>query len=193
MLRVRTKKGGQEMAVDPSKLKRLGRRGLGAPPTDGSPGMEESATDATPPGPGTQPAVVYSRPEQHEGTRALADEQKIPVPPIAATLQDQEPSPAPSNLAGLDLGAAGQPEFKPQVAAPAPGRVPTAASSDGAATAAPLRRRVPPRQEEPRIPFTTRIAVSTKERLEDACYHLRTKHQAFIDEAIQIHLRKHGF
>jgi hypothetical protein len=57
----------------------------------------------------------------------------------------------------------------------------------------PRRQRVPPPETEPRIPFTTRIAASTKERLEDACYHLRVKHQAFIDEAIRIHLERHGF
>ena len=33
------------MAVDPSKLKKFGRRGLGLPPTDGSPGIEESTAN----------------------------------------------------------------------------------------------------------------------------------------------------
>ena len=53
--------------------------------------------------------------------------------------------------------------------------------------------RVPPPDAEPRIPFTTRITRSTKERLEDACYHLRRRHQDFINEAIAAHLEKHGF
>lgn len=56
-----------------------------------------------------------------------------------------------------------------------------------------VRRRVPPPETEPRIPFTTRVALSTKERLEDACYHLRVKHQVFIDEAIRLHLKRNGF
>lgn len=70
---------------------------------------------------------------------------------------------------------------------------PEALSREREDTAPAQRRRVPPLNAEPRVPFTTRIAVSTKERLEDACYHLRMKHQAFIDEAIKIHLEKHGF
>ena len=62
------------------------------------------------------------------------------------------------------------------------------------ATAAVARRpRLPPPAAEPRIPFTTRVAASTKERLEEACYHLRVKHQAFIDEAIRLHLERHGY
>jgi hypothetical protein len=50
-----------------------------------------------------------------------------------------------------------------------------------------------PLQVEQRVPFTTRVTVSTKDRLENACFHLRRKHQDFINEAIQEHLRKHGF
>jgi hypothetical protein len=55
------------------------------------------------------------------------------------------------------------------------------------------RQRVPPSEAEPRIPFTTRVTLSTKERLEDACYHLRRRHQEFINEAIVAYLEKHGF
>ena len=67
------------------------------------------------------------------------------------------------------------------------------AEEDGAIAAAQVKRRAPAAREEPRIPFTTRVTISTKERLEEACYHLRTKHQAFIDEAIRVHLEKNGF
>jgi hypothetical protein len=56
----------------------------------------------------------------------------------------------------------------------------------------PTRARVP-LQVEQRVPFTTRVTVSTKDRLENACFHLRRKHQDFINEAIQEHLKKHGF
>lgn len=59
--------------------------------------------------------------------------------------------------------------------------------------AATRHQRVPPPAVEPRVPFTTRITWSTKERLEEACHVLRRKQQDFIDEAIQIHLNKYGF
>ncbi len=63
----------------------------------------------------------------------------------------------------------------------------------GREVAAARHQRVPPPDAEPRMPFTTRVTLSTKERLEDACYHLRRKHQDFINEAILAHLTKHGF
>lgn len=56
-----------------------------------------------------------------------------------------------------------------------------------------LRRRAPAPDVEPRVPFTSRITVTTKERLEEACYNLRVKHQQFVDEAIRIHLTETAF
>jgi hypothetical protein len=56
-----------------------------------------------------------------------------------------------------------------------------------------VHERVPLNLDEQRVPFTTRVTVSTKDRLENACFHLRRKHQDFINEAIQEYLSKHGF
>jgi len=114
------------MVVDPSRLR---RRGLGSPPTDGNPTLEEETTL-------DQGAAAGGREEPDEGQKDAA----------------------------------------PQAAA---------------ATA--RMQRAPRAEIEPRVPFTTRIAVSTKERLEAACFLRRMKHQDFIDEALRIHLKKNGF
>lgn len=108
--------------VDLSKLR---RRSLGAPPTDGSPGIED------------------------QGKQAIEE----------------------------------MTEQSTVVAVPS-------RSDEGARS---LRRRAPAPDVEPRVPFTSRITVTTKERLEEACYNLRMKHQQFVDEAIRIHLERNGF
>jgi hypothetical protein len=72
-------------------------------------------------------------------------------------------------------------------------RAPTTGQGRGEQTAARGRQRVPLPEAEARIPFTTRVSISTKERLEDACHYLRVKHQDFINQAIVAHLKKHGF
>lgn len=143
------------MPVDASGLKKLGRRSLGAPPTDGNPGIEGDIAEPTSSGPAN-------------ATRGINGAGEGPSPSAAKTDHDDAPSAPP----------------EPQVAA---------ATRESQTPQAQRRHRVPPPVEEPRIPFTTRVAASTKERLEEACYHLRVKHQVFIDEAIRAHLKKHGF
>jgi hypothetical protein len=178
------------MAVDASKLKR--RRSLGAPPTEGAPGIEEGAPQtekplAARPTPGMQRFAETSE-RQPAGIPEPAAERSQPgVPAPVAEIASAEPDRAGGR------GRAIEPE--PQ-AEPVPVRrgAAAAARGRGGGAATPVRRqRVPAPEAEPRVPFTTRIAASTKERLEDACYHLRMKHQAFIDEAIRIHLEKQGF
>jgi hypothetical protein len=142
------------VAVDPTKLKKPGRRGLGLPPKDGSPGIEESS------------AKVPSDLEPSRSWLHTAESQK-PAGPGA------EPEPEPGEhpvipRAATRVRAAGEQHFE-------------------------RGHRIPAPHTEPRIPFTTRITASTKERLEDACYHLRRRHQDFINEAIVAHLEKHGF
>jgi hypothetical protein len=118
------------VAIDVSKLKGR-RRGLGAPPADGSPGIEAEATDLN------EEATVGGAVQAERRTRADS-----------------------GGAVGLTY---------------------------------PTRQRVPPVESEPRMPFTTRVTLSTKERLEDACHFLRVKHQDFINQAIVAHLEKHGF
>jgi hypothetical protein len=55
------------------------------------------------------------------------------------------------------------------------------------------RQRVPPAPVEPLVPFTSRVRVSTKDRLEAACFHLRQRHQEFVDAALVAYLEQHGF
>ncbi len=200
------------MAVDPSKLKRFGRRGLGSPPTDGSPGIEGSA--ATTSGNTSAEAARHPIPpfRQADVERSGADVQqampptkppaRIPAEPTpSAAAATWDPVPASTEAAALVSNGAGEGtsegdlKFEEELGiSPGPRRLHTTAGRGSARQVeAQPRQRVPPPEAEPRIPFTTRIAASTKERLEDACYHLRTKHQAFIDEAIRIHLKKHGF
>jgi hypothetical protein len=213
------------MAVDVSKLKKLGRRGLGAPPTDGSPGIEESVAPplevpaapaeaaGEPEAPFTLdgPSVpVFLRPEYRDragAVTALSPEPAAPavsppaaetsaIPPLATeAAQAHAANPVASGAGGRESTAAPGPEAEEdEEAAPAPRRTASIGPERGEPEATQQRRQRAPRpQEEPRIPFTTRVSVSTKERLEEACYHLRVKHQAFIDEAIRAHLEKHGF
>lgn len=178
------------MAVDASKLKR--RRGLGAPPTEGAPGIEEpevvnqgEAKWQPPP----RPAFL---------DRALAQ---------TGAAEANPPPPAASIPSGAGEGAVAEPEppeaeperepepkAEPEpVVAQRPAEAPAARRGMGGEAAPARRQRVPLLEAEPRVPFTTRVTMSTKERLEDACYHLRKKHQDFINEAILVHLKKHGF
>lgn len=156
------------MPVDANKLRRV-RRNLGSPPTDGSPEIEVSAV-GTPSGNHTEP-VEWPEPLSSSMPVLKPEPHEADTPTAARdhVLQRTEPGAAKVHHS----------------------RVGTERVHEGAAPTS--RYRIPPRESEPRVPFTTRIAASTKERLEDACYHLRTKHQAFIDEAIRQHLEKHGF
>lgn len=167
------------MAVDASKLKR--RRGLGVPPTDGAPGIEDTVLELEayhPP----QPAFL-------DRTFAASSE--------AQAGDAREPSPPPEPVSAANpIGARAEPELSEKEPAIPPRRAAAPALAErgrgGEGTLA-RRQRVPPPEAEPRVPFTTRVTVSTKERLEDACYHLRRKHQDFINEAILAHLKRHGF
>lgn len=152
------------MSINTSRLRGGGRRTLGSPPTDGTPGIE-------------QPIKL-----EQDGQTNSGSEKQTPVMSIGSPEQSAPAltsgQPGPSHVVvgdgrseGSELTAVG-------------------ASKLGAGSP---RRRVPPPEAEPRIPFTTRVALSTKERLEDACYHLRIKHQVFIDEAIRLHLQRNGF
>jgi hypothetical protein len=179
------------MSVDPSKLRKLGRRGLGAPPTDGSPGIEGSAALHANDGgqaknPNSDGAPLGGRavasPEFEEPT-------PVPVPP-ASMPESVSPQNEPADASDADSGRA-DPEIDDNDAAPARRKAVATRGKDEQNVV--VRHRVPPPREEPRLPFTSRIAASTKERLEDACYHLRIKHQHFVDEAIRAHLKKHGF
>ena len=157
------------MAVDASKLKR--RRSLGVPPTDGAPGIEETAPD--PSGSDIAPAESFTpeflKPEHHEH---FVNAARLVAPELPAAWHQEEEE-AHTGRAGPEVGSEGPPMRR----SGAPGH----------------RQRVPPPIAEPRVPFTTRVTLSTKERLEDACYHLRQKHQDFINEAILAHLEKNGF
>jgi hypothetical protein len=159
------------MAVDASRLKKLGRRGLGMPPTDGSPGIED---DATSDGQLTGVTAAASDTEQH-----FSPLPAVQLKPGRPETDDARPELVDHNDAEVPAAMLRR--------GLTPGRRPAADAT------AQQRQRVPRPEIEPRVPFTTRIAASTKERLEDACYHLRTKHQDFINEAITAHLEKHGF
>ena len=149
------------MAVDASKLRR--RRGLGAPPTEGAPGIEDVIAQPPLQLPKSEPAVFAAQQADADAPRAAQD---LPHP---------------------GLGPAAE-----MAAVPVRPSLPPAARGRREEGTAP-RQRVPPPQAESRVPFTARITLSTKERLEDACYHLRRKHQDFVNEAILLHLKKHGF
>ncbi|MDJ0391037.1 hypothetical protein QMO56_23260 [Roseomonas sp. E05] len=186
------------MAVDQNKLKALGRRrGLGAPPTDGSPGIEEEVA---------QPAETPAAPEKPPLPKFLRDRREGEVaPPPQPPAADPIPSPAPAAEAPQPAGKAGEGARAPgwraddipdaeddeEGEAPLPRRATAPARGRAGVPAQP--RRVPRPADEPRVPFTTRIAVSTKERLEDAAYSLRMKHQDIINDAIVAYLKKLGF
>ena len=175
------------MSVDASKLKR--RRGLGAPPTEGAPGIE--------------PAEVNV--EQKNVLQPLQPQFLDRVLPISVSTQDGSALPSQETLRGALTATAEMNGFVGPLRRPEEGREDASAvprkpdaapevARGRAGGAPPIRRqRVPPPETEPRVPFTTRVAISTKERLEDACYHLRRKHQDFINEAILAHLERHGF
>lgn len=153
------------MAVDTSRLRGSGRRSLGTPPTEGAPGMEEPS--------------ITGRGDREEQGITTPDQGR----PVMAPNTDASQEHSGQHRRAID--PTGQNDTKDKVSSN------QGEGANQAASAA--RRRVPPPTAEPRIPFTTRIAVSTKERLEDACYHLRIKHQVFIDEAIRLHLERHKF
>jgi hypothetical protein len=188
------------MAVDASKLKR--RRGLGAPPTEGAPGIEEETTPVPlaeePPVRSTTPIVPRSVEIRDRQVVAADLELAIsasPLPgPALAPVPPAETGQGSGSGEAQEVAVVGSPGEEPAATTVAHGDASPATSSVEAKTAGPARReRVPPREAEPRVPFTTRVALSTKERLEEACYHLRRKHQDFINEAILAHLERHGF
>jgi hypothetical protein len=150
------------MAVDASRLKKVVRRGLGAPPTDGSPGIDETIKVA------------------QEGRKFVETDASVLSPGAENTHIEANSSIRP----GKDT------EVVPPIRE-------SFGSSEREGKEQPLGTQRPPRvprlEPEPRIPFTTRISAITKERLEEACHHLRVKHQDFINQAIISHLDKHGF
>jgi hypothetical protein len=173
------------MAVDASKLKKFGRRGLGLPPSDGSPGIEE--------GPANTADPLASEPQNHIGTGAHAVPGTERATILAALAVTPEAPSARTRAAEAQLGREGRGGIVTQLEAEERRVTPVAGRGGGEQGTVQGRYRVPPHDAEPRVPFTTRITSSTKERLEDACYHLRRKHQDFINEAIAAHLEKHGF
>ena len=187
------------MTVDASKLKKPSRRGLGAPPTDGSPGIEDDFGSA--PDDKRQPAV-FSPPEDASGLTAgvsAATSRVLGVddfPPSAPTRQSFAPAAVSGQnlqvLSGVDEGRKG-PGAEDEGTSTTAHRTPSTGRGRGEQLNPQPRQRVPPPEAEARIPFTTRVSVSTKERLEEACHFLRVKHQDFINQAIVAHLKKHGF
>jgi hypothetical protein len=185
------------MAVDPSKLKRPSRRSLGAPPTDGSPGIEDEfglAPDGRNP-PAPQPPAVHEKgpdaqvaASRTQTTNAFppSEPETYSVPQTPLTDHDRQQSSTtgdyPKGESIVDNGA-----VVTASRVPAPGR------GRGDQTGPQGRQRVPLPLAEAKIPFTTRVSLSTKERLEEACHYLRVKHQDFINQAIIDHLSKHGF
>ena len=157
------------MAVDPSKLKSSSRRSLGVPPTDGSPGIDVDLKIED-----SQPTTVKSL-----------------DPRLAKT--DSSPEAATHTHDSRGSGEISQSFRRKESSAPASERTSPAEQGRGERPRSQGRQRVPPPQSEARIPFTTRVTASTKERLEDACHFLRVKHQEFINQAIDLHLEKHGF
>jgi hypothetical protein len=189
----------KEMAVDPSKLKKPTRRGLGAPPTDGSPGIEDDRGPAR--GDRNQPAVLSSPADANSLTAAVsAGATRMPgfdeFPPPATLRQSVAPAPVSGQnrpeLRGADEGRGG-PSAEDEDPSTTAHTIRATGRGRGEQPTAQGRQRVPAPAAEARIPFTTRVSVSTKERLEDACHFLRVKHQDFINQAIVAHLKKHGF
>lgn len=182
------------MGVDPSKLRKLSRRNLGTPPTDGSPGIDQSAAPAP-------DAPTFGSKEDLQGSAITTHAEQVSTPPeefpsIPQRLHQQSPS-VSLGITGSEMNGAGEgtsaPEATDDEFVLPPRQMSAVARSRAEATNPPRRQRVPPPESEPRIPFTTRVSASTKERLEDACHFLRLKHQDFINQAIIAHLKKHGF
>jgi hypothetical protein len=161
------------MAVDPSKLRNSRRRGLGSPPTDGSPGIDRDPGDPS----------IYAAPGGGDATASQISAEPTPQLMAPATGSGQPQPRVGANGANDEEGASRLSRPEP---AEGQGRGERPTSPQG-------RQRVPPPESESRIPFTTRVSASTKERLEDACHFLRVKHQDFINQAIVAHLKKHGF
>lgn len=187
------------MAVDSSKLKKPGRRSLGAPPTEGSPGFEGEFVPASDGGPqsGTFSTSIYSdrqaETDRADATRAPGPANGRPIKPMT------QPEPSSAGSHQLTHGPTGTGEQNgardrngPNATAFAEHR-PATGRWRGEQPNRQGRQRVPPPETEARAPFTTRISASTKERLEDACHYLRVKHQDFINQAIVAHLEKYGF
>jgi len=187
------------MGVDASKLRKLSRRNLGVPPTDGSPGIEHSSATA-PAEPPTAPTFFESK-EDFRGSAATthtAQDSKRPEEfPSDPPRSDQQRLSVSSDVAGQQMNGAGEGTNASEASADAfvlpLHESPVVARSRAESANLQRRQRVPAPEAEPRLPFTTRVSASTKERLEDACHFLRMKHQDFINQAIIAHLKKHGF
>ena len=173
------------MAVDASKLRKLGgRRGLGVPPIDGSPGIEESDRPETS---ALASSTLLPNFREHQVETEAAELQHTVLSAAESLFPPHNPSPL------LDGSVKAASASEPNVTAPS-GLVSAAAErGNGGQTVFERRQRVPPLEAEPKIPFTTRVSASTKDRLENACHFLRKKHQDFINDAIIAHLKKHGF
>ena len=181
------------MAVDPGKRKR--RKGAGAPPTEDAAGIEAAASP--PPEPSTAPANTFTPPFLRPEYRARVIAEREAREAAEAVSSRAEPTPAlkAPEPAAMPREREGSLAAEPE-AEPGPARLavtPAARGKRGEVVAPARRQRVPPPEAEPRVAFTTRVTLNTRERLEDACYHLRRKHQDFINEAIVAHLKKHGF
>jgi hypothetical protein len=187
------------MVVDPSKLKKPGRRSLGAPPTDGSPGIDDDIglahADSNEPAALLSPGNVngLTAPVSAGTTRKQGTNDFPPSAPVAHSVVPNSMSEQDrQELSATDEDHRGENEDEESASTTAP-RAATTGQGRGEQTAARGRQRVPLPEAEARIPFTTRVSISTKERLEDACHYLRVKHQDFINQAIVAHLKKHGF
>ena len=187
------------MAVDAGKLKR--RHNLGAPPTEGTPGIEEGSALAPqaekllPESPIPASQRLPENRDRH--TLEAAAPESVPAGSAEPAARTAQVAPTDPSGAGEANSARepGPPDPEPD-AEPAPARraaLPVAGGRGEGPAASAQRQRAPRPTAEPRVPFTTRVTLSTKERLEDACYHLRRKHQDFINEAILAYLKKHGF
>lgn len=188
------------MAVDPSKLRRPSRRRLGAPPTDGSPGIEDDS--------GAHDSRIHpatSSPQEHADSAsatvsvgATRMQSFNPHSPFTAMPQTMIPTAVSGqSRQGLDGTGkeSGTQDTDHDGVSTTAWRGPATGTGTGRGDqpASQRRQRIPAPETEARIPFTTRVSASTKERLEDACHYLRVKHQDFINQAIVAHLKKHGF
>ena len=187
------------MAVDLSKLRKPSRRRLGTPPTDGSPGIEDdfgfAPDDETQPAAPSPPGNLnrLTAPVNASATRTQRANALSPSTPMPNSVTPTLPSgPDHQVLNGTDEES-GTSSTEDEGASTQARRVPATSRGRGEQPTHQGRQRVPPPAAEARIPFTTRVSVSTKERLEEACHYLRVKHQDFINHAIVAHLKKYGF
>jgi len=135
------------MAVDASRLKR--RRGLGSPPTEGAPGIEEKVALAP------QTEKPRSRLATRDHTTADATGRVVADPQPASSPEQT----APAELDGLyETVLAAEPELpdeEPEIKT----ALSTVRGRRGGEVTAARHQRVPPPDAEPRMPFTTRVTL----------------------------------